>query len=436
MAKILTIFSILLFSFGSFADSMLVLSDIHFDPLAQKGLVGKLIEQPATKWKEIFQKGASKKLSSYRHDTNYALWSSALSAMQKETPNPAVVLVAGDFFRHTFRAEFESIYRERKGDPKKLNEAFVEFQGKTIRFLAGELVERFPDAQFIPVIGNNESSCGDYKVFLRDPLLREFVSAWRSVSDQSIPAESAQEFATSGHYTTALKSNSKIRFIVANDIFMAAEYNGRCGNSMVPPALGELEWMNRQLAAAEKNQEKVWLITHVPPGINVLRSLSMFKDDYTQKYVDLLRKYAKTIQYNVTGHSHFADFRLGGNVAILIAPSISADKSNNPAFQIYDVNASGTVTNIAQYSLDLTAAKPIWTKLLDFDKTFHEKEITAASLKELAENLKNGKYTGSYIEMATSRAALATAVMKMASKASVCAITEMTTDPFKACVKQ
>jgi hypothetical protein len=448
MIKTILILPLFLFSFITHAESMLVLSDIHFDPLANKKVVGKLIDQPVKEWKDILQKNSDKKLSTYRDDTNYALWTSALTAMKKETPKPALVLVAGDFFRHTFRTEFETIYNERKGDPKKLTEAFVQFQGKTIQFLAGELVAAFPDAQFIPVIGNNESSCGDYKVFLRDPLLKEFASVWQTATQQSIPAASLGEFTSSGHYTTTLKSNPKVRLVVANDIFLTAEYNGHCGNSMVPPAQGELEWIDRQLTTAEKSDEKVWLVTHVPPGMDVLRSLYksmttadskmwlMFKDEYNQRYVDLLKKHSKTIQYNITGHSHFADFRLGGEVAILMAPSISPDKANNPAFQVFDVDAAtGTIKDISQYSLDLAAEKSTWTKLMDFDKTFHENEVTADSLKSLAANLKSGKYTTSYIEMATSNATLAKTVMNIASKASICAITEMTTDTFKTCTQ-
>ena len=444
----LRILPLFFLSLGGRAEDVLVLSDIHFDPLADRSLVAKLVEQPVTKWNDILAASAKKSLSAYKTDTNYALWQSTLSALKKESPNPTLVVIAGDFFRHTFRLDFEKAFKENKSRLDRFREVYAQFQTKTIQFLVRGLVEQFPSAQFVPVVGNNESTCGDYMVYLGDPFLKEFANAWQTASQHSIPSEMASDFATSGHYTTTFQSNARLRIIVGNDIFLTTEYNGRCGNSMVPPGSGELQWLDQQLAAAEKAKEKVWLITHVPPGVDVLRSLynsvikndqklvPMLKDDYNNKYIDILHRHARVIQFNLTGHNHFADFRLpGGEVAILIAPSISPDKTNNPAFQVWDLDSKNLkIKNLTQYSLNLAFADPKWSKLLDFDQAFGQSDVSLTSLKSITESLKVGKLSSAYVQYMTSDGgSLVKASMALALEGYICGITEMTTSAFETC---
>lgn len=452
MNKVIKAFLIILsvIHFSAAADeSLLFVTDMHFDPLADTGIVAKLIEQPVSKWNEIFQSSRKKELSGYRDDSNYPLWQSALKAMKQTVPHPATVIVGGDFFRHTFRADFEKLYKEQNPGKSDFRSVYSSFIQKTIQFLVQGLVEQFPEAQFIPVIGNNDSTCGDYMVALRDPFLKDFANAWQQASKKSIPQNQSSDFASSGHFITTLQQNPKLRIIVGNDIFMAPQYNGRCGNSFVPPGQGELSWIDQQLTAAEKADEKVWLITHIPPGVDVTRSLyksiagkksafsPMLKDDYNQRYLDVLHRHSKNILMHFTAHGHFGEIRIpGGEVAVLLAPSISPDKTNNPTFQVYDVDAKNMVLkNFTNYSLDLSAeGATAWQKILDFNQAFEQKEVSLASLKAVAAALKEGKSGAAYSQMVTSNGALAKTFFSLAQKAYVCGMTEMTLAAFQTCV--
>lgn len=438
-------------SFAAETESMLYVSDIHFDPLADAALVPKLIEQPVSNWNEIFQSSSKKALSHYREDTNYPLWQSALKAMKRTVPHPATVIVGGDFFRHTFRADFEKLYKQQNpgNAAQDFRPVYAQFLQKTIQFLLNGLVSEFPSAQFIPVVGNNDSTCGDYMVYLRDPFLRDFANAWQRASRNSIPLSDSSDFASSGHYTTALKHNSKLKIIVGNDIFLTPQYNSRCGHAFVPPGSGELKWMDQQLSNAEKAGQKVWLVTHVPPGVDVTRSIyksmtgkkasfmPMFKEEYNQKYLEILHRHAGNILLHFAGHNHFGEIRIpGGDVAVIMAPSISPDKTNNPTFQVYDIDAKNMVVrNVADYSIDLSSdGAPAWEKILDFDQAFQQKEVSLSSLKSVQSSLQSGKLTGAYTTFVTANGALAKTLLSFMHKAYVCGISEMTLPAFQTCV--
>lgn len=450
-AVLFLVVSFLLCSPSWAGESVLLLADIHFDPLADSSLIAKLMEEPVGQWDEIFQTSVKKGLSSYQSDTNYALWRSALAAMKQNVSDPSVVMVAGDFFRHTFHAEFEKQFKAKFGDDRnKMRAAYRQFLQKTIQFEVKGLTAQFPKAQFIPVVGNNESTCGDYMIYLRDPFLKDFADAWQSAAQQSIPKSMSSDFASSGHYSVSLHGRSKLRVIVGNNIFLTPQYNGRCGNSMVPPALGELKWLDQQLTAAEKAKEKVWLVTHVPPGVDVLRSLYksvnsgdekiwlMLKDDYNQKYLEMLHRHASNILFHFAAHNHFADFRLPkGEVAVWMMPSISADKTNNPSFQVLDFDAKNLkVENVTQYSLDLASSSPAWTKLMDFDSAFQQKELSLETLKATGEALKAGRFVSNYSKMQSSNGQMASSIASIASKGFICAITETDIAAYQSCYKR
>src|SRR5690242_5992552 len=70
----------------------LVVSDIHFNPMADPGLVTKLEAAEPPRWQAILNSSNSTGFSQYGQDTNWWLLRSSLDQMQKTLPRPAVVL--------------------------------------------------------------------------------------------------------------------------------------------------------------------------------------------------------------------------------------------------------------------------------------------------------------------------------------------------------
>src|SRR5262245_41476582 len=54
--------------------SVLLLSDIHFEPFHDKSLAESLIKAPVSGWEAIFKAGSQKSYSDYKSDINFALF--------------------------------------------------------------------------------------------------------------------------------------------------------------------------------------------------------------------------------------------------------------------------------------------------------------------------------------------------------------------------
>src|SRR5271157_3152681 len=83
----------------------LLLSDVHFDPLADPAIVSRLISAPASEWEAIFDSSAQTDYARCPHDTNYPLLKSALSAAAGQNSFDFVV-ASGDYLRHDFQTAF------------------------------------------------------------------------------------------------------------------------------------------------------------------------------------------------------------------------------------------------------------------------------------------------------------------------------------------
>jgi sphingomyelin phosphodiesterase acid-like 3 len=94
------------------AAQFLLLSDIHFNPMADPHLVDRLAAGPPAEWPAILDASADKSLGRYGADTNWHLLHSALEQMGTALPHPTFVLIPGDFLAHHFRDQFNAAARD------------------------------------------------------------------------------------------------------------------------------------------------------------------------------------------------------------------------------------------------------------------------------------------------------------------------------------
>src|SRR6185369_8220250 len=90
--------------FAAELGSFLVVSDIHFNPLANDAIAGKLATADLRDWKTIFESSGSTGLGSYGQDAAYPLVASALDAMRATSAKPDFIVFAGDFLAHDLRS--------------------------------------------------------------------------------------------------------------------------------------------------------------------------------------------------------------------------------------------------------------------------------------------------------------------------------------------
>jgi sphingomyelin phosphodiesterase acid-like 3 len=85
----------------------LMMSDIHFDPMADPKFVDRLSSTEPEEWRAIFESSDSKSPARYGADSNWALLHSALGQAKQALPDPAFIVLPGDFLPHNFRYRFD-----------------------------------------------------------------------------------------------------------------------------------------------------------------------------------------------------------------------------------------------------------------------------------------------------------------------------------------
>lgn len=375
------------------------LSDIHFNPFYDNTLVGRLIESDYRKWKAIFSSSNVRGYGGYSADTNFNLLNSALDNAQRISPRPDFIIISGDFLAHGLHSTYVSLSGSK--DPA----ALASFIDKTIAFITLMISERFPNTPVYPALGNNDSYCGNYQIEPSGQFLARTAQTWKSLIKGTSNVDSfLRSFPVNGSYVISVPGSRGHRLIVLNTVLLSRNYVNSCGNPQSNPAQDELVWFEAQLQKASAARERVWLLYHILPGIDVFATVDgrlfdnptlNFTGSYNQQFLDLLSRYSSTIANSFVGHTHMDSFQLIGQgmakkatSMVTITPSISPVYGNNPGFKVftYDRQSAGLL-DYSTYYLNLGAsnAKTIfresWSKEYSFSTTYRHSSIDPLSLQ-------------------------------------------------------
>jgi sphingomyelin phosphodiesterase acid-like 3 len=380
------------------AAQFLLLSDIHFNPMADPRLVDRLAAGPPAEWPATLDASADKSLGRYGADTNWHLLHSALEQMGVALPHPTFVLITGDFLAHHFRDQFNAAARDHS-DP-----AFRGFVDKTMRFLALEIEAAFPNTPILPALGNNDEVCGDFELEPGGPFLTDMLPVVRGLVGGRADRDFERDWTRYGNYTATVPGVRGVRLIFANTVFFSPRYRNTCGAAGGDdPGRATLTWLEAELTAARRAHQRVWLTFHVPPGIDGFatwrrgacpdRIIPMWADVYAQPVYALLRRNADTVAAAFAGHTHMDDFRLigdaKGNFAFaLITPAVSPIFGQNPAFRTVTYDSAGGILDQATYDLiNLSEADahtpPKWQLEYTFTREWRLPRVDLSSLERL-----------------------------------------------------
>lgn len=388
--------------------TFLSLSDIHFNPLYDPGLWKELVKDDYADWQGVFAKSSVSGMGTYGNDINYNLLRSALDNMSRQAPDPDFIIITGDFLAHEFQDTFRSVTHIQ--DPKSV----AAFSDKTISFVTLMITQTFPHATIYPVLGNNDSDCDDYAIQPAGTFLGRTALTWAPLPQNSPSAKAfIQTFSQGGSYSLIAPDNPKHRIIALNTTFFSSNYAMKCGNTKPDPGADEMNWLKAELKKAAAANEKVWLVYHILPGIDVFTTLSknkntkpgtpmkltMFWDSsYNRQFVDLLKQYANTIVASFAGHIHMDSFELVQSKQttvsfVHITPAITPKFGNNPGFEVfsYDKNTSA-LNDYTAYWLDLNAAAttntPVdWQKEYSFTESYGQPAFSAGALESISGQL-------------------------------------------------
>ncbi len=377
------------------AADLLMLSDVHFDPMADPHLVDALAAAAPEDWRAVLEKSGDASLGRYGRDTTWPLLRAALAQMKETLPDPALLILPGDFLAHDFRSAFNAA----AGDHS--DAAYRVFVRKTMEFLGLQLRQAFPETPILPAVGNNDEICGDYALQPNGPFLADTLPILRMLVGAAGQPGFDRDWAGYGNYSVTLPG---LRVVFANTVFFSRNYQNKCGAPGDPdPGQATLAWLASELAAARQAQEHVWLVYHIPPGIDGFATLhkgscpdtmvAMWQEPSAEAFAALLRRYADTVAASFGGHTHMDDFRLigddGGYYAFaLITPALSPIFGQNPAFRTVSWDPAGGILDQTTWALDNlfetgTGIPARWRAEYTFTREWNLPRVDLSSLERL-----------------------------------------------------
>ena len=357
-------------------------SDIHLNPMADPKLVDTLAAAPIARWDAIFA-ADPQPLSTFGADTNAALFHLALAQMKLAVPEPKVVFISGDFLAHNYRDQWNAVASDY-GDP-----AFYAFVQKSLDYVALEFNAVFPRAQFVIVLGNNDSPCGDYAPAPHSVFLAHLAATWAPLVNRNGSAPGFQrDFSAYGDYTTTLPDGTHVIGVNSNSWSPAAirpcDPDGRSRSETI-------SWYEKAVAASPSGAQ-TWVVEHIPPGIDAYNwqqkspAPFFYATNVLARFRAARAADGKPVGLIVAAHMHNDGFRVVDGSPLLLVPSISPQHANNPAFFVAHIDtATHAIADYDAYNLNLMTASPAtpFAHEYDFNRSYGVHGFNVASLAQL-----------------------------------------------------
>jgi len=435
----------------------LLISDIHFDPMHDPAKLKLLAAAPVSGWDAILGAPDSPtqaadfaalqtacKASSAGVDTPYALLASAMQEIHTQAAGVRFVLLSGDLLVH----EMDCRWATLMGPTPPA--AFTGFAAKTIAYQMLKLRQALPGVPVYLALGNNDSDCGHYHLDAHGPFLAATAKSVESGLG-GIPLSATEKAALlqGGYYSVRMAAPMQAtRLIVLNDVTAVADFENCKDQPDTVMDAKQMAWLAKELAAARAAHERVWVMGHIPPGVNTYSTLRKLGAGLctpgavpaeflgSDALLGLLEKNADQIQLLVFGHTHADEMRLyGGKLPTKVVPSITTVDGNYPTITIATIDPAAAT--LVDYTVYLAADKvgTSWSREYSYAESFGEKAFTADALSGLMQDFRSGAddaKSHAYLQhYAAGESAPAQA--KQAWPVMVCGMTAADGAAFKSC---
>lgn len=393
--------------------SVVMLSDLHFDPLYDPAKVAELRKASVAEWAAILSSPASPSraerfdvLQTSCHvrgaDSPWPLVRVSLQQAKLREPKPLFVTVSGDLLAHGFPCKFHALV------PGATVENLSEFSAKTIAFVALQLRRTFPATPVYFALGNNDSGCGDYQETEDSSFLHSVGESFaEDLIDQANRASLLSTFSKFGDYSVALPAPMQhARLIVLQNIFESTHFEGCHGHADTSAATAQIEWLRAQLTAARANGEQVWVMAHIPPGVDIYASFHRYllapgeacNVQRPQMFLrsealgDTIAEFSDVVRLAIFAHTHMDEIKLledaqGGAVPVKLVPSISPINGNDPAFLVAQIlPRTATMKNYTVFAA-ANAQGTAWAREYQYSEAYGLPDFSAASVQKLTSDL-------------------------------------------------
>ena len=216
------------------------------------------------------------------------------------------------------------------------------------------------DIPIYPAIGNHEKAPPDV-YFGSETILLHGLS---NVFEKYLTQEAYDTFSQFGYYTMMHK-NTNLRIVSLNCIICDSFNFNLIGDSFQVAKM--FKWLENILSEAEKNNERVYILDHIP-----LRS-SQHSSDCTFRLKILIERYQNIISGLISAHTHRDEINLikeysnpkKYSIINYIGPGLSTYNKFWPSYRIYYAdNETKIINDFVQMRLNLDETnkndKPIW----------------------------------------------------------------------------
>lgn len=273
--------------------------------------------------------------------------------------------------------------------------------------MLGELHTALPDARVYAALGNNDSDCGDYKLDEHGAFLTHLGDAITQGLPPDARKGAAMTFADAGYYSVPLPAPlENTRLLIVDDTFMSRKYTSCSGKADTGGADAQIAWLRAQLAEARQSKRYVWVMGHIPPGIDPYSTAVKMRNVCggsapemflsSDELPELLAGYGDVIQLVLFAHTHMDEMRIlkpedpaassaSQGVAVKLVPSISPINGNAPSFTVAAIEPmTAALTNYRVFVASApTGADTVWSQEYDYAKTYHETGFSPATLSSL-----------------------------------------------------
>ncbi|HEY4008981.1 MAG TPA: hypothetical protein VGM11_02435 [Acidobacteriaceae bacterium] len=392
-----------------------MLSDLHFDPFFDPAKLSELRDNPIAAWPSILSKpDSATRATTFAElqsgcqirgtDSPWPLVLASLREAKQQQPAPLFVTVSGDLLAHGF------ICKYRKLNPTATPAAASAFAAKTIAFLAQQLHIAYPSAPIYFALGNNDSGCGDYLETPNSDFLKSAATTLAADLPDADRASFTESFTHLGDYTLLLPApihNS--RLIVLQNIFESAHSKACNGESNATPAEEQIAWLRKQLTGARANNEQVWVMAHIPPGVDIYTTYHRYlfapgeacSAKQTLMYLtsgalgDTIAAFGDIVRLALFAHTHMDEIKLltptDGNTALAVpaklVPSISPINGNDPSFMVAQVSPQTATLKDYEVYAAANAQGEHWNLEYRYSDVYHLPDFSAKSVDQLTSTL-------------------------------------------------
>ncbi|XP_037951691.1 sphingomyelin phosphodiesterase 1 [Teleopsis dalmanni] len=258
------------------------------------------------------------------------------------------------------------------------------------------IYSKFPEIPVYPCIGNHEPH--PTNVFGNELSPNEFSVKWLyehlyTVWSKWLPDETKETILKGGYYTLSPSKGLRIISLNNNDCYLFNWWIYFDGSY----ATEQLNWLHETLLAAEKANEYVHILAHIPSGDSDCWTV------WSREYNRIIERFSHIIGGIFNGHTHKNEINVhytADNHAIGLSwngGSLTSYSYKNPNYKIYDVDPiklqvvdeETWIFNLTEANVFGAEKKPVWYKAYQFSKEFTNDLSPAgidALLEKFAEN--------------------------------------------------